>query len=221
MKFAGIEKLSLTDYPKKVAATVFTSGCNFNCKYCHNKSLIKKREGTVDESEVFAFFEKRINLLDALVITGGEPTLYTHELTTFCRRFKERFPKILLKIDTNGSHPEMLKELADVADYCAMDFKSYDYQSFSQINLSTIEQSLQKLKLFSDFEVRMTLFPEYVTFDIFKKMINVVKFNGIRKITLQQYRPLDNNEKIYEKQVIEGWFNRLSEKQIEVLYRGF
>jgi len=175
----------------------------------------------VDESEVFAFFEKRINLLDALVITGGEPTLYTHELTTFCRRFKERFPKILLKIDTNGSHPEMLKELADVSDYCAMDFKSYDYQSFSQINLSTIEQSLQKLKLFSDFEVRMTLFPEYVTFDIFKKMINVVKFNGIRKITLQQYRPLDNNEKIYEKQVIEGWFNRLSEKQIEVLYRGF
>src|SRR6056297_232562 len=126
MKFAGIEKLSLTDYPKKVAATVFTSGCNFNCSYCHNKSLIIKKEGIIDEREIFDYFKKRSNMLDALVITGGEPTLYGDELIDFCNNFKKYFPNRLLKVDTNGSRPEMIESLSDTADFCAMDFKSWD-----------------------------------------------------------------------------------------------
>ncbi|MFW6262707.1 MAG: anaerobic ribonucleoside-triphosphate reductase activating protein [Thermotogota bacterium] len=220
MKFAGIEKLSLTDYPKKVAATVFTSGCNFSCKYCHNKSLIKKRAGTLDESKVFAFFKKRSNMLDALVITGGEPTLYTHELTAFCRRFKKHFPQKYVKIDTNGSHPEMIKELSDVADFCAMDFKALDYSAFSSIDLRVIQQSLQEIKLFPDFEIRVTLFPEYINFDSLKKMLNMVKFNEIKKITLQQYRPLEKNEKIYEKKEIEAWVQKI-DVDLKITYRGF
>jgi pyruvate formate lyase activating enzyme len=221
MKFAGIEKLSLTDYPKKVAATVFTSGCNFNCKYCHNKSLIKKQAGTIDESEVIDFFQKRKIMLDALVITGGEPTLYGEELISFCQLFKEKFPQKLLKIDTNGSKPEMTEKLAEVADFCAMDFKSYDYSTFSTIDLSTIQQAFQKIKRFSDFEIRITLFPEYINFDSLKKMLNMVKFNGIKKITLQQYRPLGKSEKIYTKKEIEGWINQLQDIELSVLYRGF
>src|SRR6056297_1434149 len=179
MTFAGMEKLTLTDYPKKVATTVFTSGCNFNCKYCHNQSLIKKQPGTIDATEIFDFFEKRSKMLDALVITRGEPTLYGQKLITFCQQFKERFPNKLLKIDTNGSHPEQIEKLAPIADYCAMDFKAYDYSLFSTIHLDTIQQSLQTVQAFKDFEIRITLFPEYIHFDVFKKMVNMVKFNGI------------------------------------------
>jgi pyruvate formate lyase activating enzyme len=160
-------------------------------------------------------------MLDALVITGGEPTLYGEELISFCQLFKEKFPQKLLKIDTNGSKPEMTEKLAEVADFCAMDFKSYDYSTFSTIDLSTIQQAFQKIKRFSDFEIRITLFPEYINFDSLKKMLNMVKFNGIKKITLQQYRPLGKSEKIYTKKEIEGWINQLQDIELSVLYRGF
>jgi pyruvate formate lyase activating enzyme len=135
--------------------------------------------------------------------------------------FKEKFPQKLLKIDTNGSKPEMTEKLAEVADFCAMDFKSYDYSTFSTIDLSTIQQAFQKIKRFSDFEIRITLFPEYINFDSLKKMLNMVKFNGIKKITLQQYRPLEKSEKIYTKEEIVGWINQLQDIELSVLYRGF
>ena len=159
-------------------------------------------------------------MLDALVITGGEPTLYGQELTAFCKSFKERFPNKLLKIDTNGSHPKMIEELSMVADFCAMDFKAYDYSSFSKIGLSAIQQSLQKIKLFPDFEIRITLFPEYVHFEAFKKILNMVKFNKIKKITLQQYRPLEKNEKTYKKHEIEDWCQQFKDV-LTITYRGF
>jgi pyruvate formate lyase activating enzyme len=115
----------------------------------------------------------------------------------------------------------MTEKLAEVADFCAMDFKSYDYSTFSTIDLSTIQQAFQKIKRFSDFEIRITLFPEYINFDSLKKMLNMVKFNGIKKITLQQYRPLEKSEKIYTKEEIVGWINQLQDIELSVLYRGF
>ena len=175
----------------------------------------------MDEEEVFDFFQKRINMLDALVITGGEPTLYGQALIAFCHRFKQLFPNKLLKVDTNGSHPEMIQALSEIADFCAMDFKSDDYSSFSTIDLSTINRSLQQIIKFRDFEIRVTLFPEYVDQKSLKKILDMVKFNAIKKITLQQYRPLEKNEKTYSKEEIEGWFRAMQEKEIAVLYRGF
>ena len=160
-------------------------------------------------------------MLDALVITGGEPTLYGKDLITFCQSFKQLFPNKFLKVDTNGSHPELMAGIAEYADFCAMDFKAFDYKPFSSIELSTIQQALQKLKQFNDFEVRVTLFPEYVNFDTFKKMLNMVKFNGIKNITLQQYHPLEKNEKTYKKSEIDHWFQYLDIKNIDILYRGF
>lgn len=115
----------------------------------------------------------------------------------------------------------MIEKLSKVADFCAMDFKSYDYSLFSTIDLKTIQQSFQKLKDFYDFEIRITLFPEYINFKSFKKMLNMVKFNGIKKITLQQYRPLEKNEKIYAKEEIEEWVNQLQDLGLIFLYRGF
>lgn len=175
----------------------------------------------MDEQEVFNFFKRRINMLDALVITGGEPTLYGQELIAFCQRFKQAFPNKLLKVDTNGSHPEMIQSLSEIADFCAMDFKSDDYSSFSSIDLSTINLSLQQIIKFQDFEIRVTLFPEYVDQKSLKKILDMVKFNGIKKITLQQYRPLEKNEKTYQKKEIAGWLISLDERETEIHYRGF
>jgi len=160
-------------------------------------------------------------MLDALVITGGEPTLYGCELIDFCQTFKKKFPKKLLKIDTNGSNPDMIEKLSVIADFCAMDFKAYDYSHFSTLDLTTLQRSFEKLKLFSDFEIRITFFPEYVNYDAFKKMLNMVKFNRIKKITLQQYRPLEKNERIYEKQEIESWIQKINDNEIQFIYRGF
>ena len=175
----------------------------------------------MDEEEVFDFFQKRINMLDALVITGGEPTLYGQALIAFCHRFKQLFPNKLLKVDTNGSHPEMIQALSEIADFCAMDFKSDDYSSFSTIDLSTINRSLQQIIKFQDFEIRVTLFPDYVDQKALKNMLDMVKFNGINKITLQQYRPLEKNEKTYQKEEIDGWLLSIHEQETEIQYRGF
>jgi len=175
----------------------------------------------LDEDEVFDFFYQRSNMLDALVITGGEPTLYGQALIAFCQRFKHFFPSKLLKVDTNGSHPEMIQALSEIADFCAMDLKSDDYSSFSTIELTTINQSLHQINRFHDFEIRVTLFPDYVDQKALKNMLDMVKFNGINKITLQQYRPLEKNEKTYQKDEIDGWLRAIHIQEIEIQYRGF
>jgi pyruvate formate lyase activating enzyme len=219
MKFAGIEKLSLTDYPKKVAATLFTQGCNFRCEYCHNKSLIPRTNGILDEKEVFSFFSKRINLLDALVITGGEPTLHSEELVSFCKNFKEIFPDKLLKIDTNGSNPNAIYELSGIADFCAMDFKSDSYKSFSDISIDVISESLEKIKTFTDYEVRTTCYPKYINQTAIENIIKILKNAGIHKVTLQQYKPI-SYDAAYTKDVIKGYAEMFLSDGITPILRG-
>lgn len=128
MKIAGLQKLTLLDYPGKTAATVFTLGCNFRCPFCHNTDLVtpasdKPSPMLLPEEEFFAFLKKRQGLLDGICITGGEPTLQ-HDLANFCKRIKD--PGFLVKLDTNGSHPAILQYLLENAliDYVAMDVKN-------------------------------------------------------------------------------------------------
>lgn len=128
MKIAGLQKLTLLDYPGKTAATVFTLGCNFRCPFCHNADLVtpasdKPSPMLLPEEEFFAFLKKRQGLLDGICITGGEPTLQ-HDLANFCKRIKDL--GFLVKLDTNGSHPAILQYLLENAliDYVAMDVKN-------------------------------------------------------------------------------------------------
>ena len=125
MVIQGLQKLTLLDYPEKVACTVFTAGCNFRCPFCHNASLVidtyKNKE--IPSEEFFDFLKKRQGILDGVCVTGGEP-LIQHGIEDFLRRIKEL--GYAVKLDTNGSHPQLLARLwsLGLVDYAAMDIKN-------------------------------------------------------------------------------------------------
>jgi pyruvate formate lyase activating enzyme len=127
MLIAGFQKQSLIDYPGNIASIVFTAGCNFRCKYCHNPELVLpeliKRTTPIPEDYLFDYFNKNSKLLDAVVITGGEPTLHP-DLKDFIKKVKDIGLKV--KLDTNGTNPKVIKELLNdnLLDYIAMDIKA-------------------------------------------------------------------------------------------------
>ena len=113
MKFYGMQKLSLLDFPGKMCATVFTGGCNYRCPFCHNSSLVEAERlcggQTIDGEEVIRFLRRREGILEGIAITGGEPTLWGEQLVSFIRKVKEQ-TDMLVKLDTNGTHPDVLRE---------------------------------------------------------------------------------------------------------------
>ncbi len=124
MKLHGLQKMTLLDYPGHVACTVFLGGCDLRCPYCHNYELATgEAEPVMEEEEFFAFLGKRRGLLDGVAITGGEPCL-RRDLPAFMRRIREM--GFSVKLDTNGTHPAVLREILDerLADYVAMDIKN-------------------------------------------------------------------------------------------------
>jgi pyruvate formate lyase activating enzyme len=124
MKIGGLQKFSLIDYPGRISAIVFTQGCNFRCPYCHNPELVDPVQygPVLPEEEVISFLEKRRGKLDAVTMTGGEPTLQP-DLDRFLQEIKKM--GYLIKLDTNGSMPDTLERLihAGLVDYLAMDVK--------------------------------------------------------------------------------------------------
>ena len=125
MRIQGLQKLTLLDFPEKMACTVFTAGCNFRCPFCHNASLVTHipEKPDMDEERFFAFLKKRKGILDGVCVTGGEPLLQP-DIEEFIRKIKEL--GYLVKLDTNGSFPEKLKDLVGkgLVDYVAMDIKN-------------------------------------------------------------------------------------------------
>ena len=159
----GLQKMTLLDYPGKIACTVFLGGCNFRCPFCHNSELFMgKPEKLMEDEEFFQFLSTRKGLLDGVCVSGGEPTLYKN-LPAFMARIKEL--GFLVKLDTNGYRPEIVKQLvADgLVDYIAMDVKnSPDLYAktvgLESIDLAPIEESLRFLIEGSvDYELRTTL----------------------------------------------------------------
>ena len=126
MLIKGLQKLTLLDFPDKMACTVFTFGCNFRCPFCHNASLVlsdRATEDSISEEDLFAFLQKRRGILEGVCVTGGEPTLMP-DLLPFLQRIKAL--GYAVKLDTNGSRPEVLKAAveAGIVDYVAMDIKN-------------------------------------------------------------------------------------------------
>ena len=124
MHISGLQKTTLLDYPGKVACTVFLAGCNLRCPFCHNASLVvRPTEEILAEEEFFAFLRKRKGILDGVCITGGEPTLRP-DLPEFIRKIREL--GYLIKLDTNGTNPQLLQQLMEdgLVDYVAMDIKN-------------------------------------------------------------------------------------------------
>lgn len=141
MKLAGLQKLSLLDYPGKTCCTVFTFGCDFRCPFCHNGSLVLGSEASgLTEDEFFSYLRQRKNMLDGVCVTGGEPLLQDG-IGRFLADIKAL--GYLVKLDTNGSFPESLKELVKkgLTDYVAMDIKSSEKGYLKAIGLSDFEYS--------------------------------------------------------------------------------
>ena len=124
MTIAGLQKMTLLDYPGKVACTVFLQGCNYRCPFCHNSGLLDGRgDDCIPEEELLGFLKKRVGLLEGVCITGGEPTLQK-DLPQLLEAIKAL--GFAVKLDTNGSRPAVLRDLVSrgLVDYVAMDIKN-------------------------------------------------------------------------------------------------
>src|SRR5210317_2671071 len=124
MKISGLQPVTVSDFPGRMAAIVFTQGCNFHCPFCHNGSLLPMdADARIAEHDVWSFLQKRQKLLDGVVISGGEPSLQS-DLAGFCRQVKDM--GFAVKLDTNGSRPGVIKALLDgnYVDFIAMDIKA-------------------------------------------------------------------------------------------------
>lgn len=159
----GLQKMTLLDFPGKIACTVFLGGCNFRCPFCHNSELFMgKPEKLMEDEEFFAFLKSRKGLLDGVCVSGGEPTLYK-DLPVFLEKIKEM--GFLVKLDTNGYRPQVLKDLVGnkLVDYVAMDVKNSPATygqtvGLEKMDLAAIEESLRFLIGGSvDYELRTTL----------------------------------------------------------------
>lgn len=192
MIIQGIQKLTLLDYPGKLATTVFLGGCNFRCPFCHNASLVlsPSSKGCMSEDELFEFLESRKGKIAAVCISGGEPTLYS-DLPLFISKIKEM--GFLVKLDTNGSNTEMIYSLLsdELIDYVAMDIKSskdgYDEATGGEVDLDAIEQSVMLL-LNSDieYEFRTTVVRELHTAEHIRDIAEWIR--GAKRYYLQTYK---------------------------------
>lgn len=194
MNIAGVQKVTLLDYPGKVACEIFTQGCNFECPFCQNSSLIPiTNTGEFSEEEIFEYLNLRKNILDGVVITGGEPTVQK-DLKGFIKKIKDL--GLLVKLDTNGGNPKVLQELIDedLVDYVAMDIKNifnkYNITAGKKINLDNIKKSIEILKASKiDYEFRTTIIKEMHSLD---DIISICKLVGNAKYYLQNFEDSEN-----------------------------
>lgn len=177
MHIQGLQKLTLLDYPGYVACTVFLSGCNFRCPFCHNASLVTHVDPGQDipEEEIMTFLKKRSAILDGVCITGGEPLL-AHGLESFLRNVKAFGYKI--KLDTNGSCPERLRKFVEcgLVDYVAMDIKNAPEKygmtiGIEEFDASKIRESVEYLLSGTvEYEFRTTVVREFHKREDFEKI---------------------------------------------------
>ncbi|AFK87336.1 anaerobic ribonucleoside-triphosphate reductase activating protein [Thermoanaerobacterium saccharolyticum] len=182
--------VSMVDYPGKIATTVFISGCNFACPYCHNSQLIKFKKPVRSEAEFMEYLNKRRNLIDGVCITGGEPTLWDG-LYNFIKDIKDL--GFSIKLDTNGSRPEVLERLLndDLIDYIAMDVKGpKDKYGLFIKNNKDIEMIVKSINLIKnsgiDYEFRTTVNEKLLSADDFLSIANMIY--GCKRYILQRYK---------------------------------
>lgn len=189
-EFCGMEKLSVVDFDNKVSCTLFTNGCNFKCPFCHNSSLVLSKVPPLDFNVILDYLKTRKNIIDAVVITGGEPTLLDG--------LKEKIIEIkklgfLIKLDTNGTNPTCLQELINekLIDYVAMDIKNgpTNYAKtigLTSYDLTNIKKSIDILKKGTiDYEFRTTLVKEFHSQSDMEEIRNLIL--GSKKYYLQQF----------------------------------
>lgn len=195
MKIGGLQKLTLIDFPDRIACTVFSLGCNYRCPFCYNPELVlpekMEKQPPIAEKDFFDFLAGRKELLEGVVLGGGEPTIH-QDLPAFVKKIKKL--GFLVKLDTNGSNPRMLKKLIDkkLVDYVAMDIKaprgSYRKLTGRLIDIKDIEKSINILKENKvDHEFRTTITPTLLEKE---DIIKIAKWlSPAKKYFLQNFRP--------------------------------
>lgn len=191
MLIGGFQKMTVLDYPEKVACTVFLTGCNFRCPFCHNASLVTENwiRG-VGIDEIFSYLEKRKGLIDGVCITGGEPLL-NNDIEDLIRPIKSM--GYLVKLDTNGTNPTRLRELIEngLVDYVAMDIKNSSEKyaltcGVKAVNFTKIEESINLLINGNiDYEFRTTVVEPLHTVEDIEKIGKLIK--GAKSLYLQGF----------------------------------
>lgn len=197
MKFSGLQKTSLVDYPDKVASVLFTPGCNLRCPFCHNWRIATDPQPPfLQEGVALELLERRKRYVDAIVVTGGEPCMHK-ELPRFLAKLKER--GFLVKLDTNGLFPNILEECLGNVDYVAMDVKTCvdKYKLLGAKDKTGLMRSIEILKTGKvPYEFRTTVVPEIVTAQDVTCIGELVK--GATTYALQQFVPHDTLDKRFE-----------------------
>lgn len=191
MLIGGFQKMTVLDYPEKVACTIFLTGCNFRCPFCHNASLVTENwiRG-VGIDEVFSYLKKRKGLIDGVCITGGEPLL-NNDIEDLIRPIKSM--GYLVKLDTNGTNPTRLRELIEngLVDYVAMDIKNSSEKyaltcGVKAVNFTKIEESINLLINGNiDYEFRTTVVEPLHTVEDIEKIGKLIK--GAKSLYLQGF----------------------------------
>ena len=211
MLILGFQKMTLLDFPNKVACTVFTGGCNLRCPFCHNAKLVTEinADDKYSEEEILSFLKKRVGLLDGVCITGGEP-LIQDGVKDFIIKIKELGFKV--KLDTNGFYPEKLKDLVrnNLVDYVAVDVKNSlkkypETAGIKDLDLKPFKESVEfLLKGEVEYEFRTTVVKEYHEIDDIEKIAEFIK--GAPRYFLQNFvdsgNLIGNNLHAHEKETL-------------------
>ena len=204
MKIGGLQKVSLIDYPGLICATIFLQGCNFKCSYCHNPELVDTRlfQPCIKENEVLDFLNTRKGKLDAVTITGGEPTIHD-DLAPFIKKIRKM--KFAVKLDTNGSQPQIINNLLaeKLLDFIAMDIKAplEKYKSVVKVpvNSDSIKESIRLiLKSKIPYEFRTTIVESQLEEKDIQQIAKLI--SGAKSYVLQKFVPVKVLEKKFLKE---------------------
>jgi pyruvate formate lyase activating enzyme len=204
MKIGGLQKVSLIDYPEAICAVVFLQGCNFKCSYCHNPQLVEPKLFTpcLEEKKILEFLAARIGKLDAVTISGGEPTIQK-DLLPFIMKIKKL--GFAIKLDSNGSQPQVIKEFLEenLLDFIAMDIKAplEKYKSIVRVSIDTqsIKESIKLiLKSKIPHEFRTTVVKSQLGS---KEILEIAKLiSGAKHYALQKFMPAKTLDKKFLKE---------------------
>ena len=224
MKFSGIQKTSLIDFPDRIATVLFTPCCNLRCPYCHNWRIVLDPEPSfLNEETVMQILEKRKKYVDAVAVTGGEPTVH-REIPKFLRKLKEK--GFAVKLDTNGFFPRVLKKCLPHMDYVALDVKTSlgKYRCLGAKDTADFLRTVEILKNGKvEYEFRATVVPGFVDEEDITKMGEIVK--GGKRFAFQQFIPGDtldktfNNVKPYAAEVISKFADVMKQYVDEIVLR--
>ncbi len=204
MIISGIQKTTFIDYPGKIATTVFLAGCNFRCPFCHNRNLVLNEMWLqkISPEEILSYLKKRSKYLEGVCVTGGEPLIY-NDIASFLSSVKKI--GLLVKLDTNGANPRLLKDLYDqkLLDYVALDIKStpekYAEVSGVNIDLDKIKESIRLVMAGPiPYEFRSTILPRFHSEADIEKMARFIK--GARLYYLQNFVPRNTLDQSFMKE---------------------